>query len=947
MKKRLLALLLCLLMVTALLPAIASADDESTPEPQGRIEESLDEAEFPFTNEELLNAQIETIFYGGSETLDAKVRALPGSFPELNAAERAIEANLKEQIREITTGSRTNTEFEVYLPSLGYSTGDVENSKNIIIALVRDCTAELYWFARHWYTQWGGGSFIFGLYVATDYMGSGDFEVDTSAIRSAEKAKANANAIVQKNAALSDLNKLKAYRDAICDLVDYNYDAVYYGYDGENPWQLVWVFDKDPDTKVVCEGYAKAFQYLCDLSAFQSAYINAYCVSGSVSFNGGGGGAHMWNILKMDDNRNYVVDVTNCDGGWGDSYFLMYARSGSVQDGYYLNPTGDYYPYDSETTIACSNADLTLSTQPYSGPIAPPDPVEQFGKIEWNKADVEFKGTVPYVIANGQAQTPRFTVKDNDGNVINPAYYDYQFCENTLPGTGYLFVTFKNGYTGGCMGFFKIYLPASEWLTVENVEEGIKLEWAPVEGAAGYVIYRRAWSSTTNGWTTFERWWNVPETTWTDGTILGHKVYAGTRYQYGVKAYFALRFDPYQGDEGAYIGGNENAPLGNYNLGIVSPLKTTVRITTRKLNSVTGGDKKLTVRWSASKNFTGYEVQIATNAAFTKNVKTTVIDNWKTSETVFKGLTNGKTYYAHVRSYHIFEGMTYYGQWSNVLSVKIGSGQTVEPSETTYRALLIGQNAYQDSPLYGCINDATAIEGALKGLSNSFKTTLIKDATKTQILNGIKTAFADATEDDVSLFHYSGHGVYAGNNTSSSSFQKMQGALCTIDDQYITLAELASALSEVKGRVIVILDSCHSGAAIGRSTENDLDRFNADAIEAFISVMQAEGEGAEWQDFVQSKFIVITAASYSESSWDGQFDGSGYDQGAFSAAFVKGLGCKYPKGAYTGSIPADSNGDKNLTLKEIYDFVSQQAQQWTGSQHAQYYGPDNEVLFKR
>ncbi len=287
--------------------------------------------------------------------------------------------------------------------------------------------------------------------------------------------------------------------------------------------------------------------------------------------------------------------------------------------------------------------------------------------IEWNAEDVEFKGSVPFVIANGKAQTPRFNVLNKRGETVSAKYYSYEFKENTLPGTGYLTVTFKNGYTGTCESFFKIYLPASEWLTVENVEEGVKLEWAPVEGAAGYVIYRRAWSTTTNGWTTFERWWNVTETTWTDGTILGHKVYAGTRYQYGIKAYFTQRLDPVSGD---LIGGNENAPLGNYNLGIVGPLKTTVRITTRVLNSVEGGSKQITAKWSASKNFTGYEVQLATDDAFTKDVKSVVIDDWHTAETTFKSLKANTTYYVRVRSYHIFEGMTYYGQWSNVMSAK-------------------------------------------------------------------------------------------------------------------------------------------------------------------------------------------------------------------------------------------------------------------------------------
>ena len=121
---------------------------------------------------------------------------------------------------------------------------------------------------------------------------------------------------------------------------------------------------------------------------------------------------------------------------------------------------------------------------------------------------------------------------------------------------------------------------------------------------------------------------------------------------------------------GAQIGGNVNEPSGNYNLGTVGPLRTTVRITTRTLNSVTGGSKQLTVKWAGSANFTGYEVQIATDADFTKNVKTVKIANAKTYQTTIKNLKARTTYYVRVRSYHLFENMTYYGGWSNVISAK-------------------------------------------------------------------------------------------------------------------------------------------------------------------------------------------------------------------------------------------------------------------------------------
>ena len=253
---------------------------------------------------------------------------------------------------------------------------------------------------------------------------------------------------------------------------------------------------------------------------------------------------------------------------------------------------------------------------------------------------------------------------DKDKEII----YDidsYEYRENTNAGTGYVIVTFKGDYEGTCRGSFKIYLQPTTTTTIENVSNGIKLTWSPVPGAAGYVIYRRAWSSTTNGWTTFERWNNTTGTTYIDGADANHKVYAGTRYQYGVKAYFARRTDPVSG---ATIGGNVG---DNFNLGEVGPLKTTVRITTRALSSVTAGTKQMTVKWGASSVFTGYQIKYATDANFTKNVKAIKISDPKTAQTVISGLTSGTTYYVTVRSYHEFNGMTYFGEWSNVLSCKV------------------------------------------------------------------------------------------------------------------------------------------------------------------------------------------------------------------------------------------------------------------------------------
>ena len=291
--------------------------------------------------------------------------------------------------------------------------------------------------------------------------------------------------------------------------------------------------------------------------------------------------------------------------------------------------------------------------------------------------------------------------------------------------------------------------------------------------------------------------------------------------------------------------------------------------------------------------------------------------------------------------------------YSNAATLTVKEKPTDPDPTGTYRALLIGENDYASSPLKGCVNDMYAMAGMLQGLKNSFSTKTLPNSTKSEIMSAISTAFAGTTDSSVSVFYYSGHGVKA------EDYPTYHGALCPIDCDngiYITFSELANALSKVKGRVIVILDSCHSGAAIGKSAiskqemEQLIKAYNEAAIAAFSGyrIAASEEDIAKIGELATSKFIVITAATASESSWDGSFDGSGYRQGRFTAAVIKGLGCSYPNGTYSGSMPADKNGDKQITLKELYDYAYNTALNWgSTAQHAQYYGSDSEVMFTR
>ncbi len=173
------------------------------------------------------------------------------------------------------------------------------------------------------------------------------YTLSSTAAEEAAAKVANAQKIVDENAGKSDMEKLAAYKEAICNLVSYDEEALeilnnpshpdYATFYGE-PFQITNVFDGDPDTNVVCEGYARAFQYLCDLSDFDD--VECYSVVGTMTVLQGQseipGAGHMWNIVKIDG-KSYMVDVTNCDEGTigdPDFFFMKEPASGSVDGGY-------------------------------------------------------------------------------------------------------------------------------------------------------------------------------------------------------------------------------------------------------------------------------------------------------------------------------------------------------------------------------------------------------------------------------------------------------------------------------------------------------------------------------------------------------------------------------------------------------------------------------------
>lgn len=221
------------------------------------------------------------------------------------------------------------------------------------------------------------GDFVIMMAVSQDYAVTDAatqqyylYSPDTAKTGAATAAAATAAQVVAENQGKGTYSKLVAYREYITKAVDYNFDAANTAnYPYGDPWQLIYVFDNDPDTNVVCEGYSKAFKYLCDLTWTGSdPEVACYLPTGTMD-GGTGAGAHMWNIVSIGG-VNYLTDITNCDSGTigaPDQLFLCGVRGG-VDSGYIADLTGNtttVYFYDKET-LALYDKELVLSATKYS-----------------------------------------------------------------------------------------------------------------------------------------------------------------------------------------------------------------------------------------------------------------------------------------------------------------------------------------------------------------------------------------------------------------------------------------------------------------------------------------------------------------------------------------------------------------------------------------------------
>lgn len=258
-----------------------------------------------------------------------------------------------------------------------------------------------------------------------------------------------------------------------------------------------------------------------------------------------------------------------------------------------------------------------------------------------------------------------------------------------------------------------------------------------------------------------------------------------------------------------------------------------------------------------------------------------------------------------------------------------------------YRALLIGQTyAGTVNQLNGTLNDRNAVGSVLASMTATpYGVTKKANLTAGGIISTINGVFGAATENDVSLFYYSGHGLQSSSTT-------YLGSLCGSDNNFVTPTQLRNALDKVKGKKIVLIDACHSGNMIGKSIGGKTlteQQINQKITSSFINAFA----GGSKSNLAAGNYYVLVAAHSTQTSVEVTYSGSSRSVGLFTYAFCRGAGYNELSQSAT-SLGADANGDKQLTLSEMYNYVRSYVSQQGFSQQTQVYPSGSSmVLFGR
>jgi hypothetical protein len=233
--------------------------------------------------------------------------------------------------------------------------------------------------------------------------------------------------------------------------------------------------------------------------------------------------------------------------------------------------------------------------------------------------------------------------------------------------------------------------------------------------------------------------------------------------------------------------------------------------------------------------------------------------------------------------------------------------QTEKIPESSVRiwAIVVGVATYTHMPsLRYTDDDAYQFYAFLKSPEggalpdNQVKVLIDETATRDNVLNSLRNTLSKADENDVVLFYFSGHGV--------------EGAFIPVDfdgyDHRLYHEEIKTIIEQSRAKHKLVLgDACHSGTLFAAEYQQDL-LASRTGVQSMLEKY--------YKAFENSKGGI--AFLMSSRGQEVSLEDSGFRSGVFSHYLIKGL-----KGE------ADLNGNKMVTLQELFAFVQKRVGTYT------------------
>lgn len=454
--------------------------------------------------------------------------------------------------------------------------------------------------------------------------------------------------------------------------------------------------------------------------------------------------------------------------------------------------------------------------------------------------------------------------------------------------------------------------------TIANTSSGVKLTWSKAKRADGYLVMRA---------NPDDSYFKVIRTIRSGSTLkyTDKRAVAGKDYYYTVRAYRMVK--------GVKIRSGYNS------------YGTLIRRMKQPELTVRDMPGEVQLSWKKVKGASGYYIYRREASRSSYSWVQTIGSGSVVSYSDI--MVNEKTkYYYKITAFPSPAAKTRVTSKAKSVTHKKAQSTAVDgQTDTVYRAFLVGETKYNSKyfnpsnpgrdtdsgNLYGPHYDIQAMYNMLKRMNYSYVGAW-ENLTRQQILSRIPVAFAAADEDDVSLFFYSGHG-----NSDKYDYVN-SGALDLPGGESISLQELANVLNQIPGKVIIILDSCGSGAGVQAPDPYSLEdggsavavryfstgdfspkAFNRQAISTFSRT--DNGVRTKFMELANpNKFYVITAASVFQESFDIP-ESIGTSGGALTRGLVQGCGYSYKTFKMSGKLPADLNADSGISLEEGWKYA--------------------------